>query len=256
MTKKRKGYQGRTFIREKTYTCGDYVDVDIFPVYQAQGTRRSKCNPTSEVQALLNQKNAERKLVRLIHNNFTDADISLTLTYKTVPGSVEESQKLLTNFLRRLKRLRTKLGLEPLKYITVTEVGKRNGRIHHHCIINGGLDRDAIEKLWGHGYANSQRLQFGENGVTGLAMYIIKDRQTYRRWNSSRNLLVPQPEIRDGAITVTEMSDMEAAHEDGWHWSLFEDKYGFEISNLVFNRNVVNKGSYIHIEARRRRQRE
>ncbi len=251
MTKKRNGYKGRHFIREKIYTCGEYVDIDIFPVYQPQGQRRAKCKPTSEVQALLNQKNAERKLVRLIHNNFTEEDIALTLTYRTAPANVEEAQRLLSNFIRRLKRLRAKLGLEPLKYITVTEVGKRNGRIHHHCVLNGGVDRDVIEKLWGLGYANTQRLQFGENGITGLAMYIVKDRETYRRWNSSRNLKVPQPEVRDGAITMTEMDDIEDAHENGVQWQYFEDRYNFEISEIVFVKNAVNRGSYIHIQARR-----
>lgn len=250
MTKK-KGYRGRTFIREKIYTCGEYVDIDIYPVYQSPGIRRSKSKPASEVQALLNQKNAERKLVRLIHNNFTEDDVAITLTYKSAPANVEEAQKLLSNFLRRVKRLRTKLGLEPLKYITVTEVGKRNGRIHHHIILSGGIDRDALEKCWGLGYANSQRLQFGENGVTGLAMYFIKDRQTYRRWNSSRNLVVPQPEVRDGAITMAEMDDMEDANENGTQWEFFENKYDFEIAEIVFIKNAVNRGSYIHIQARR-----
>lgn len=250
MTKK-KGYRGRTFIREKIYTCGEYVDIDIYPVYQSPGIRRSKSKPTSEVQALLNQKNAERKLVRLIHNNFTEDDVAITLTYKSAPANVEEAQKLLSNFLRRVKRLRVKMGLEPLKYITVTEVGKRNGRIHHHCILSGGIDRDALEKCWGLGYANSQRLQFGENGITGLAMYIVKDRQTYRRWNSSRNLVVPQPEVRDGAITMAEMDEMENANENGTQWQFFENKYDFEIAELVFVKNAVNRGSYIHIQARR-----
>ena len=250
MTKK-KGYRGRTFIREKIYTCGEYVDIDIYPVYQSPGIRRLKSKPTSEVQTLLNQKNAERKLVRLIHNNFTEDDVAITLTYKSAPANVEEAQKLLSNFLRRVKRLRTKLGLEPLKYITVTEVGKRNGRIHHHIILSGGIDRDALEKCWGLGYANSQRLQFGENGVTGLAMYFIKDRQTYRRWNSSRNLVVPQPEVRDGAITMAEMDDMEDANENGTQWEFFENKYDFEIAEIVFIKNAVNRGSYIHIQARR-----
>ena len=251
MTKKRKSYRGRIFIRERIFTCGNYVDIDIFPVYQPQGIRRAKSKPTSEVQALLNQKNAERKLIRLVHNNFTEEDVALTLTYKTAPANVAEAQKLLQNFLRRVKRLRAKLGLEPLKYITVTEVGKRNGRIHHHCIINGGIDRDTIEKLWGLGYANSQRLQLGENGVTGLAMYFIKDRQTYRRWNSSRNLEVPQPEIRDGAITMGEMDEMESAQDNGEQWQYFENKYDFEISEILFVKNIVNRGSYIHIQARR-----
>ena len=251
MAKKRKGNRGRTFIREKIYTCGEYVDIDIFPVYQPQGIRRAKCNPTSEVQQLLNQRNAERKLIRLVHNNFTSEDLAVTLTYKTQPTNVAEAQRLLSNFLRRIKRARQKLGLAPLKYITVTEVGKRNKRIHHHCIMSGGLDRDLIEKLWGLGYANTQRLQFNEEGITGLAMYFVKNRQTYRRWNSSRNLDIPQPEIRDGAITMGEMDDIETACENGEQWQFFENKYQYAITEVMYVKNIVNRGSYIHIQARR-----
>ena len=82
-------------------------------------------------------------------------------------------------------------------------------------------------------------------------MYFIKDRQTYRRWNSSRNLEVPQPEIRDGAITMGEMDEMESADDNGEQWQYFENKYDFEISEILFVKNIVNRGSYIHIQARR-----
>ena len=27
-------YQGRTFIRESVYVCGNYMDADIYPVFQ------------------------------------------------------------------------------------------------------------------------------------------------------------------------------------------------------------------------------
>ncbi len=249
---RKKSYKGRHFVREKMYTCGEYVDIDIYPVFQPQGIRRAKCKPTSEVQALLNQKNAERKLIRLIHSNFSEKDVALTLTYKLSPENVDEAQRLLNNFLRRVKRLRTKLGLEPLKYVTVTEVGKKNARIHHHVIFNGGLDRDVIEKLWGQGFANSRRLQFGENGVTGLAMYFVKDRQTYRRWNSSKNLIRPEAEERDGSVTLEELEEMESSYDNGTLWIYLEERYPYELINITFIKNSVNKGCYVHLEMRRK----
>ena len=57
--------------------------------------------------------------------------------------------------MRRLKRLYKANGKE-LKYIYVTEVSSK-GRVHHHLLINRGVDRDAIEKAWGNGWANSKR---------------------------------------------------------------------------------------------------
>ena len=42
-------YQGRTFIRESVYVCGNYMDADIYPVFQKPGRRRSRCKPTSAI---------------------------------------------------------------------------------------------------------------------------------------------------------------------------------------------------------------
>ena len=156
----RRAYRGRTFNRESVYVCGDYMDGSIYPVYQQAGKRRKKCRPTSAIQQRLNQRNAERKLARIVHNNFTGDDMALHLTYR--PGEepeTEEAKRILANYIRRLKRLYRKLGLE-LRYISCTEYGRTNGRVHHHLIISGGADRDTIEQLWGRGYANSKRLQF------------------------------------------------------------------------------------------------
>ena len=54
-------YKGRYFVRQTMYVCGDYMDADIYPVYQPAGKRRKKCRPTSKIQERLNQKNAEKK---------------------------------------------------------------------------------------------------------------------------------------------------------------------------------------------------
>ena len=220
-------YTGRTFNRESVYVCGDYMDGDIYPVFQVPGKRRSRCKPTSEIQQKLNQKNAEKKLTRLVHSNFTEDDIALHLTYRPgeEPKTEEEAQRILSNYIRRLKRRYAKLGLE-LKYISCTEYGKTNGRVHHHVILSGGLDRDTIEKVWGLGYANSKRLQFNESGVTGLAHYIAKDKHFFKRWNQSRNLTIPQCAQFDGQLNMDDIADIEEAIECGTQWQWFEDRYG------------------------------
>ena len=78
-------YRGRYFIRESVYVCGDYMDADIYPVFQPSGKRRARCKPTSAIQEKLNQKNAEKKITRLAHANFTEDDIALHLTYDELP---------------------------------------------------------------------------------------------------------------------------------------------------------------------------
>ena len=55
-------YRGRYFIRESVYVCGDYMDADIYPVFQPAGKRRARCKPTSAIQEKLNQKTALRCL--------------------------------------------------------------------------------------------------------------------------------------------------------------------------------------------------
>lgn len=247
-------YQGRTFIRESVYVCGNYMDADIYPVFQKPGRRRSRCKPTSEIQRRLNQKNAEKRLTRLVHTNFTEDDIALHLTYRPgeEPESKEGAQRDLQNYIRRLKRRYTKLGKE-FKYISCTEYGKKTNRIHHHLIISGGLDRDEIEKLWGRGYANSIRLQFGPDGVTGLAHYIAKDKLFFRHWNQSRNLVQPEPAQYDGKITMDEVGSLVDAIEEKNAWVQLEQRYPeYQLTSISYVRNAVNKGVYIHFEMRRR----
>ncbi len=247
-------YRGRHFIRECIYVCGNYMDADIYPVFQPAGKRRARCKPTSAIQEKLNQRNAEKKITRLAHANFTEEDIALHLTYDDLPESEEQAQRDLYNYIRRVKRLRKKLGLPPLKYLSCTEVGKKNGRVHHHVIMSGGIDRDTLEELWGKGYANSKRLQFREDGITGLARYVVKDRMFYKRWNQSKNLVHPEPVVRDNAVTMDDLAEMEEAIEEKAAWQYFEGRYeGFTMTEATFTRNNINRGCYVNIEMRRRR---
>lgn len=187
-------YTGRTFNRESVYVCGDYMDGDIYPVFQAPGKRRSRCKPTSEIQQKLNQKNAEKKLTRLVHSNFTEDDIALHLTYRPgeEPQTEEEAQHILSNYIRRLKRRYAKLGME-LKYISCTEYGKTSGRVHHHVILSGGLDRDTIEKVWGLGVRQQQ---------AAAVQRIRRDRPCalHRQGQAFLQALEPEPEPDHPAV--------------------------------------------------------
>lgn len=248
-------YKGKTFNREQVYVCGEYMDADIYPVFQKPGARRKRCKPTSEIQAKLNQRNAEKKLTRLVHNNFTENDIALHLTYRNgeEPENEADALRVLGNFIKRLKRRYKKAGKE-LKYISCTEYGKKTGRVHHHLIINGGYDRDEIEKLWGRGYANSKRLQFEEDGVTGLARYIAKDKHFFKRWNQSRNLDIPEAAQHDGQLNMDDIAEIKEAIDSKSAYQYFEERYpGFELVEAVYTQNNINRGIYIHFEMRRRR---
>lgn len=247
-------YKGRKFNREQIHVCGNYLDADIYPVFQKPGKRRARCKPSSEIQKRLNQRNAEKKLTRLIHANFSEEDIALHLTYRSgeEPADEEAAQRDLSNFLRRLKRRYAKAGLE-LRYISTTEYGKKTGRVHHHLIISGGFDRDEAEKLWGKGYANSKRLQFEDEGLGALAHYMAKDHRFYKRWNQSRNLIMPTPVQYDGKISGEDIEEMRDAIDERAAHIYFEERYPeFELLSAEYINNSCNGGTYIRIEMRRR----
>lgn len=119
----------RTY-REKKYYCGEYLEVAIYPVYAHPKKRGKRSKPTTEIQQRLNQRHTEGRLRRLLHTNFTPSDLFATLTFDdaNLPASVEDAQRLLQNFLRRLKRKYARLDLDA-KYIYILEYGQKHGRL-------------------------------------------------------------------------------------------------------------------------------
>lgn len=246
----------RALYRERRYFCGDYLEVDIYPVFRKQRVRGRKAKPTSEVQERLNEHNAVEKLIRLLNANFTATDYEFHLTYtdENMPETVEEAKRDIQNFLRRVKRLRASHGLDELKYICVPEGGFEGTRFHFHVTMNGGLDRTLIEELWGFGYANGKRLQFNENGVEGLARYVTKQFTAHKdelpfgkRWSASKNLYMPAPIDRDGKISakrVKELATFEVERKEPFE-RLYE---GYCLSKVEHFYNDVNGGYYIHVK--------
>lgn len=187
--------------REKRYRCGDYLDVYCYTVYKSPtpSGRRRRGQPTTEARRALNRHQAREKLTRRLNRNFDGSGIFLTLTYRENPETVERVKKDVQNFFIRLKRKRRKLGLGGLKYLYVIECSS-TGRWHIHLVMDGDMSRDKVEETWGKGYANSRRLQFDKQGLAGLARYMMKSPKTFRAWSGSKNLIDPEPEIRDRKI--------------------------------------------------------
>jgi len=203
-----------SFIREKAVHCGkDFLMPEIFPYTGRQqqavkGRRGKKTKVTEPKQKNLNDKRAKRYFIQKALANFGKGDMVIHLTYapEFLPQTVEEAQRIVSTYLRRMAYLRRKRGLPPLKYMVVTQVGrKRNGthRIHHHVLVNGGLDRDEVEALWWkeeatktqkavmYGWANADRVKPNEKGITSLAKYMIQDSAGKKHWTQSQNLLCP-----------------------------------------------------------------
>ncbi|MCR5566193.1 MAG: hypothetical protein K6F61_05025 [Clostridiales bacterium] len=199
--------------RTRTIKAGTRLEAEVYPIFgrsMEQTARREKQNMTKERQQQLNTKRAKRRLVLLMENNFSyDRDIHVTLTYAGEEPELERCRKDIRNFLNRVKRQREKRGLDELKYIY--SVGHdRDQRIHVHCVMNGGISRDELEKMWGKGYANTIRLQKQGGGLQGMANYLYRqnekardrgEREGFHMWSGSRNLKKPKEHVSDTKIS-------------------------------------------------------
>lgn len=212
----------RTCMREKIYVCGKYIRVHLYPVRRvARGIRGKRNKTSSEIQMKLNEKNSHHRLSDLAHTNFTEHDLSVMFSYRddNMPDTIDEAMRNMQNFIRRVKNRYKKYGLPAPKYIYVTEMSG-TGRIHHHIIISGGVDRDELEKIWQNGHCNSRRLQFDENGIQDLAVYIIKEpakkqnSKIVRKWNSSKNLDKPKIKQNDYRVSRKTAKYIETHPDD------------------------------------------
>ena len=235
--------------REKVIHCGKYgvkskyIEVDLYHVsgkpIKKRG-RSKKHNISSPTQAELNAKNAARYLNQLCKTNFTSKDYHISLTYDELPSTVEEAEANFKNYIRRVNHRRKMKGLKNAKYICVTETSK-NGRVHHHVIMENGLPREETEMLWSRarinwlkydrmsqtekeeyaekvkliGFANTQRLQFNNKGIEELTAYLSKDPQGRRRWKQSRNLIKPwYMTPKDGRYSKRKIEKMALLPQD------------------------------------------
>jgi hypothetical protein len=136
----------------------------------------------------------------------------LTFDDANLPALVEDAQRLLQNFLRRLKRRYARLGLDA-KYIYVLEYGQKHNRLHAHLVLTGGITRADLEQLWGLGSVSLDALRFDFDGLATLAKYLIKGgesdvRPTWKRWSGSRNLEQPTVTQADGQISHRKMASL------------------------------------------------
>lgn len=227
--------------RTKKIISGKFLEVEMYPTFTGLKSPRSKnIKKSSKKQKNLNDKNAKKKIIRLIHTNFSEGDLMITLSYKDKnrPHSEEQARKDIDNYLRRIKRYRQKNNLEELKYIAVIEYreeqeGKKI-RIHHHLIMNS-MNRDEAEKIWGKGYANTMRLEEDENGLEGITRYIIKDPKGKKRVKQSRNLKQPIEKVKDNEFTKRTINKFIKDVDRQDYFERKYKKYQYIDSNVYVN---------------------
>lgn len=244
----------------KTTVSGPIIESEIYPVYSDRKNtpRREKQNLTNIAQKNLNDRNAKKKIIRLINTNFTDKDLAVTLTYKDnyLPDE-EQARKDIQNYIRRLKRYRKKHGLPDLKYIYVigcvsTEERKKSKkvRVHHHLIIND-MDRDTVEGLWGKGRCSTKRLQPDDFGLEGIARYMANQNKGSKRWYASRNL--KQPKVYKSYTKLTHRkAEQLATRQCDWQETfekLYKGKYKYADCKMYVS--DFTGGFYLYCRMRR-----
>lgn len=260
----------KNFIREKRIYCGErWLEVDIVPVTNIPEMGKVKEKGSSLKQQNLNDKNSKRRFVQIANANFTEADYHLSVTYndKHLPETLEEAERIVKNYLNRIKRKMKKDKGVDLKYMLVTEFtpvdpeGEEAGegikavRIHHHIIINGALSREDVELLWSTtrinwkkasdptyrqevdflGFANCDRLQPNENGIEGLVNYINKRKKGCKKWSASQNLEKPKIKKNDHKYSFKKIREYARTPEDKEIW---RKRYpGYEPTSIKFQYN-------------------
>lgn len=196
----------RMAYREQRFDCGDFLEVNIYPVFQTviRSGRRSRRKPTREVQQALNKMNRAKEVNRVICANFTNRDYYITLSFKDDPPEIERVRKDITNFLAKVERAMKRKGLDKPKWVKTIETGARSGRVHVHMVISGGLLPVEYQQMWGKGYVDCKPLMFGTDGVLGLSKYFVKqtrneagDGHKAKSWSCSRNCVRPEPKCND-----------------------------------------------------------
>ena len=179
------------------YYCGEYIFTEKrYPRgYAGKPKRNRRRKETPEAMQRENERQRRKKLQRLILANFRIGDFHLTLSYRKDerPESAEEATKRIQGFIRKLRREYRKRGHE-LKYIYVTEIGKK-GSCHHHMLIPNLPDlMELVRRFWTYGHEDYKPL-YEDGAFEKLAEYLVKketkEEITGCTYHPSRNLTKP-----------------------------------------------------------------
>lgn len=248
----------------KEIRSGEQLEVEIYPEF---GRGQQNLIPSAarekqrKAQKNLNDRNSRKQCERVINHNFGDGDVWATFTYDqdNVPASMDDAQRDMQNFIRRVNRRRKKQGLPNAKYVYVTEQSP-SGRWHHHIVMDGGLDMDTLEGLWKLGRRNQvRRLSKDENGLSGMANYLTKgprDKKPgakgQKSWVASKGL--EQPDERVNHYKFKRKHVREMARDENVVRAMMEKWYapeGYIYTSSQVRYNEVNGRFYIYARLRR-----
>lgn len=197
-------------------TSGRVVELSTVFVPANTKPRRNKRKGTTTAQKQdENERDAVKRLARILNANYTHGDLFLTCKYdddgfaklartaianrkegqSTEDAVLEAAEHDLDNFLRRLKRHLKNKGIPSEDIRIVSSTSDMNGktgefvRPHHHLVIPRITFEEAA-KLWYDGSVEYQILK-DQDDYTPLAAYIcaqVRRRPDAKKWSTTRNM--------------------------------------------------------------------
>lgn len=246
--------RGYVIYATKEIRAGDQLEVEIYPEFTRQQKNlipKAALEKRRRAQKNLDEKNSRKACERKINANFGDGDIWVTLTYDPDkrPETMEEATRDIENYLRRLNYQRKKLGLGKVDYVRVVEEGS-NGHWHHHLVLRGDMSMDLVEEVWKKGGRNhTRRIQRDDDGLTGMATYITKEKKKpgQKKWACSKGL--KEPEISKNHYKFRKKAVDQMIRDQGQVEPLMMQRYGdkYEYSRSEVKYNEFNGRCYIAV---------
>jgi len=234
-----------------------------------------------QAQDRLNERNARKKLERLVNANFAAGDLIVTCEYGygQEPEDEKHAQRDIVAYLRRIAYMRKKRGLPVMRYIYITEKtssAKYGVRYHHHVIMSGGITQADAQETWRKkhaGICNAKTAQPTEKHLSGFARYMTMNkasrtleadgknpqkRAMRRRWNPSKNLVDPLETVADKKISIRKAGRIaEAVSDFAQAKETFAKLYpDCELLEVTAKRSPWATGVYIYAELRRRENKQ
>ena len=254
--------------RRRTTVSGPRIDAEVFPVFgqtMRGALRRARSQQTSKAQQRANEERSRLRLIQLVEANFTEKDVAIGLDYAGQEPTPEKVDRDLKTFFEKVRRRREKYNLPKLKYICaiggdeMPAPGYSGKRPHAHVIMNGGIDRDELEQMWGHGRANCDRLQPKDEGLGGISVYFTKQMQDrppkkgVKRYRTSRNLTKPVKRARDAKITNSRVRRIAYDFENQAKQVMEKLYPGYVLQKCVVRYSDIVPGVYIRCVLRKSR---
>lgn len=242
---------------------GKSVPVDLV---RGGRPRKRKESASRPVQKNLNFRNAQKWFRLSAVANFSEGDYTGEFTFapENRPGSIEDCEKEIANFIKRINRARKKKDLPKMKYMGVIE-GKNTENLHFHLLLDNMLNRDEIDDLWSKGRGKNKKSigftkidkiksQYGMDGVVIKANYLTKEfklenQKGKRKWFASRNLKKPVVE-RAQNWKYTDSKIARLLESEQLESQLEKDNPGWELIEFPRKNQETQKDELVKLDIR------